>query len=199
VPLPEVLIMRASRILAVMLALGALGALAGGAGCTGLQVTSDVNPDLKVSVCTSYAWAGAFRADGGNGPSVANPLIESRLRTAIAANLQSKGVLPAAAGTEAACLVGYGIGRRTIVEGGYPVGWGPGWGWPGGYGWGGPWGWDGPTVQRRGLVAINLYQTQGRQPLWHAVVEQDLADLTGHDAEDKVNAAVAVLFSKYPH
>ncbi len=177
----------------------ALVLLVSTAGCAGLRVSSDVNPDVNVSVCTSYAWAGAFRADTGSGPGVTNPLIESRLRTAIAANLQMKGVSPAPAGAEAACLVGYGIGRRTIVEGGYPSGWGPGWGWPGPYGWGGPWGWDGPYVQHRGLVAINLYQSHGRQPLWHAVVELDLADVTGRDAEERVNAAVAALFSKYPH
>lgn len=169
------------------------------AGCTGLGVISDVNPDVGVSVCSSYAWAGAFRADSGRGPTVANPLIETRLRAAIASNLQAKGVPLAADGTEAACLVGYGLGKRTIVEGGYGYGWGPGWGWAGPYGWGGPWGWGGPYVERRGLVAINLYQSRGRVPLWHAVVEQDLADLTGHDAEQKVTAAVAALFSKYPH
>jgi hypothetical protein len=189
--------MSALRIAAAPLAVALLAAAA---GCTGLRVTSDVNPDVSVAICTSYAWAGEFRADAGHGPSITNPLIESRLRAAIAANLQAKGVQPAATGTEAACLVGYGIGRRTIVEGSYPYGGGWGWGWRGGpYGWGGPWGWDGPYVDQRGLVAINLYQSRGRQPLWHAVVEQDLADLTGHDAEEKVKAAVAALFSTYPH
>jgi hypothetical protein len=53
-------------------------------------------------------------------------------------------------------------------------------------------------VYQRGLVAINLYQNPGRVPLWHAVVEQDLAGVTGHDSEAKISAAVAALFSKYP-
>jgi hypothetical protein len=189
--LPEVVVMGGPRVVI------ALAWLAAAAGCTGLRVTSDVNPDVSVSVCSTYAWAGEFRTDTGRGPVITNPLIESRLRSAIAANLQANGVQPAAPGTEAACLVGYGIGRRTIVEGGYPYG--AGWGWPGPYGWGGPWMWDGPYVHQRGLVAINLYQSHGRQPLWHAVVEQDLTDLTGQDAQEKINAAVTALFSKYPH
>lgn len=186
--------MRAPRSLTGPTAILLLSALA---GCTGLRVTSDANPDVSVSVCSSFAWAGEFRATAGHGTTIANPLIESRLRAAIAANLQSKGVQPAAGAAEASCLVGYGIGRRTVVEGGYPYGWG--WGW-GPYGWGGPWGWgwDGPYVYHRGLVAINLYQGRGRVPLWHAVVEQDLDDLTGRDAEAKINEAVAALFAKYP-
>ena len=173
----------------LMLAIGV-----GLSACTGLRVMSDTNPDVNVSVCGTYAWAGEFRGTDGRAPTITNPLMETRLRAAIAANLLAKGVQPAAAGSEASCLVGYGIGRRTIVEGGYPYGWGWGWGWPGPYGWG----WDGPYVYQRGLVAINLYQTRGRQPLWHAVVEQDLAGLTGRDAEAKVNEAVAALFAKYP-
>ena len=183
--------MRAISVPAAWLGLAVVASLS---ACTGLRVTSDSNPVLSVSVCDTYAWAGQFRGTDGRTPVIANPLIESRLRTAIAANLQAKGVHPAAAGAEASCLVGYGIGRRTIVEGGYPYGWGWGWGWPGPYGWG----WDAPYVYQRGLVAINLYQTRGRQPLWHAVVEQDLAELTGTEAEAKVNEAVAALFSSYP-
>jgi len=171
----------------------ALAAVASLAGCTGLRVTSDVNPDVNVSVCATYAWAGEFRDNAGHSSTIANPLIESRLRAAIAANLKARGVEPAPAGGEAACLVGYGIGRRTTVEGSYAYG--PGWGWPGPYGWG----WDAPYVYQRGLIAVNLYQAKGRLPLWHAVVEQDLSGFTGRDAETKINDAVAALFTKYPH
>jgi hypothetical protein len=161
-------------------------------GCTGLRVTSDFNPALSASVCSTYAWAGQFRASNGKGPTIVNPLMETRLRNALAANLEAKGVHLAAAGTKASCLVGYGIGRRTIVEGAWPEwGWGWGWGWPGPY-------WDGPFVYHRGLVAVNLYQASDRQPIWHAVVEQDLDELTGRDAEAKMNEAVAALFSRYP-
>lgn len=164
------------------------------AACTGLTVTTDVNPDINVSVCGTYAWAGEFRGNAGHSSTIANPLIEGRLRAAIAANLKAKGVEPVAAGGEPGCLVGYGIGKRTTVEGGFPYGPGWGWGWPGPYGWG----WDGPYVYQRGLIAVNLYQTKGRLPLWHAVVEQDLSGMTGRDAETKINDAVAALFAKYP-
>src|SRR5665213_1814128 len=105
--------------------------------CTSLRVSSDVNPGVNASQCHSYAWAGAFHANPGVAQNVANPLNETRLRNAIAANLQSKGVAPASANAD--CLVGYGIGVQSVIEGGYPYG--PyGWGWAGRRGFYGGWG-----------------------------------------------------------
>jgi len=168
--------------------------------CTYLRVTSDVNPALGTSHCHTYAWAGAFHAKAGVAQNVANPLNETRLRGAIAANLQAKGVQPATA--EADCLVGYGIGVQTIVEGGYPYGWG----WAGGPGFYGGWGWAGyggwgldyPYVYHEGVVAVDLYDARSGQPLWHASVDQNVVGLTGEAADNKIKAAVAAIFAKYP-
>ena len=112
--------------------------------CVSQRVTSDAMSASSASQCHSYAWAGSFHNVNGTGRSVANPLNESRLRAAIAANLSAKGVQPAS--SDADCLVGYGIGVQTVVQGGYPCGWGGGWG--GGYY--GAWGWDGPLCLSRG-------------------------------------------------
>jgi hypothetical protein len=163
--------------------------------CVSLRVTSDVASAASASRCHSYAWAGSFHNDDGTARSVANPLNESRLRGAIAANLASKGVQPASG--DADCLVGYGIGVHTVVQGGYgPYDWGWGWGWRGGYY--GAWGWDGPYVYREGIVAVDLYDARSRQPLWHATVDQNVAGLTGTAADNKIKAAVAAIFTKYP-
>jgi len=64
---------------------------------------------------------------------------------------------------EADCLVGYGIGVQTVVEGGYPY--------P--YGWAAGAGmarrilrrWDGmdPMHYREGIVAVDLYDGKSRQ------------------------------------
>src|ERR1700733_15390345 len=86
-------------------------------GCIPARGTSDVATAASASQCHTFAWAGSFHHNG-NARSVANPLNESRLRSAIAANLAAKGVQPASG--EADCLVGYGIGVQTVVEGGYP-------------------------------------------------------------------------------
>src|ERR1700743_911378 len=108
---------------AVSVALG-LGA------CTTLRVTSDVNQPLASNVrCRSFDWAGSFHGNSDSLRStVANPVEEAPLRTAIQANMPSVGVQYAPGDAE--CLVGYGIGQRNVIDG-YP-GWG--WGWGGGFG-----------------------------------------------------------------
>jgi hypothetical protein len=154
------------------------------AACTSLRVTSDVNAALISSVhCHTFAWAGAFHGDSPLRSTIANPLNENRLRAAIAARLESTGIHPAT--TEADCLVGYGIGAHSVVEGVYPYGWG--------------WGWDGgPYVYNEGVVAVDLYDAKSRQPLWHASVDQNLTGLSGAEAEKKINAAVVAIFTKFP-
>jgi hypothetical protein len=169
------------------------------AACATLYVTSDVNAPLIHTVqCHSAAWAGSF---SGNSPiltTIANPVNESRLRTAIAAQLATKGVQLVTSNAD--CLVGYGIGVRDVPN--YPYPDGPyGWGWAGGWGWGwypGGWYGPGPYVYRQGLIAVDLYDARTHQPLWHAYVHQDLFGLSGPKAEQKIDAAVAAIFTKYP-
>jgi hypothetical protein len=163
--------------------------------CTSLSVMSDVNPELQSGIhCHSFAWAGTFRSDSPLRGTIANPLNESRLRTAIASSLQTKGLQPATADAE--CLVGYGIGIRNVMDGVYPYGWGGGWGWR--YGYVGGWGTYGPYVYREGIVAVDLYDARSRQPIWHASVDQNLSGATGEKADQKIKAAVAAIFTKYP-
>jgi hypothetical protein len=162
--------------------------------CVTARVTSDVSSSTSASQCHTYAWAGSFHYNEGTGRGVVNPLNESRLRAAIAENLASKGVQPASG--DADCLVGYGLGVQTIVEGDYPYGWGWGGGWRGGFY--GAWGWDYPYIYREGVVAVDLYDAKSRHPLWHASVDQNVAGLTGAAADNKIKAAVAAIFTKYP-
>jgi Domain of unknown function (DUF4136) len=180
-----------------VVAVTAAGSLA---ACASLRVTSDVNTPLAGSVrCHTFAWAGTFHGNSPLRNGIANPLNESRLREAITAQLASMGVEPATSGAD--CLVGYGIGAQTNVEGGYG-GWGYGYGYGYGYGWGGyggPWGWDEPYVYHEGIVSVDLYDGKSKQPIWHASVDQGLDGLTGAKAEQKIGVAVAALFTKYPH
>lgn len=179
---------------AALLAASALGVLA--SGCA-LTVRSDVNSALISSVhCGSYAWAGSFRGSSPLRNTIANPVNEQRLRSAIASHLSPAVVQPE--GSSADCLVGYGIGGNYVVDGGWPYGYGYGWG----YGWGDPWGygwgWGGPYVYREGIIAIDLYEAKSRQPLWHASVDQSLFDVSGPEAAKRIDEAVAALFAKRP-
>ena len=182
----------------------AMAAFLGGAtllsGCA-LQVRSDVNRTAyRAGQCKTFAFIGSFRTDNPMRGTIANPVNESRLRAAISAHMQTIGVQYAK--DNADCLVGYGIGSSLVVEPGFPVGpygygYGP-WGWGGPWGpWGG-WGWDGPYVYRQGVIGIDLYDAKSREPLWHASVDQSLAGASGADAEQRIDAAVAALFTHFP-
>jgi hypothetical protein len=179
--------------------LAAAAVVGGLTACASLRVTSDVNTPLAASVqCHTFAWAGAFRGNSPLRNGVANPLNESRLRTAIATHFSAIGVQPATGG-EADCLVGYGIGAQSAIEDAYPgwgYGYGYGWGWR--RGWGGPWGWDEPYVYPEGIIALDVYDGKSKQPIWHASVAQSLYGLTGAKAEQRIDAAVAAIFTKYP-
>lgn len=188
--------MKMRVIRSILLATAVSGALA---ACATLHVTSDVNTPLIHTVqCHTAAWAGSF---SGNSPiltTVANPVNESRLRTAIASQLATKGVQLVASNPD--CLIGYGIGVRNVVDP-FSYGWlGRGWGWGWSWGWGYPGGWygPGPYVYQQGLIAVDLYDARTHQPLWHAYVHQDLFGLTGSKAEQKIDQAIAAIFTKYP-
>ena len=176
--------MRTPRLL-ILPALAAAAALL--AGCA-LNVKSDANHSLISSVhCGSYAWAGSFRGSSPLRNTIANPLNEERLRTAIASHVTPATVQPV--GTQADCLIGYGIGGNYVVDGAYPYGYGWGYGW----GWGG-----GPYVYREGIIAVDLYDARSRQPMWHASADQSLFDASGPEAAKRIDAAVAAIFAKRP-
>jgi hypothetical protein len=172
------------------------------AACTSLRVTSDVNRAASSAQCRTFAWAGTFKSTSPLRDSIANPVNEARLRSAITAHLAAVGVQPAT-GDNADCLVGYGIGARTSIEGAYPVGWGYGWGYGPRWGWrgyyGGYWGWDEPYVYHEGIIAVDLYDARSKQPIWHASANQSLEGAVGTDAEQKIDRAVTAIFTKYPH
>jgi len=190
-----------ARFVAVSLACGLTGA------CTTLRVTSDVNQSLASRVkCQSFDWAGSFHGNSDLRSTVANPVNEARLRTAIASNLGTIGVRQTSENPD--CLVGYGIGSRNVVDGfyGYP-GWGyPGFGWGGGFGFRGfyggygygAWGWDYPYVYQEGVIGVDVYDAKSKQGLWHASVNQNLNGVTGEKADKKIQDAAAAIFTKYP-
>ena len=160
------------------------------AACSTLYVKSDVNTALIGQVrCNTFAWAGSFRGNSPLRGTIANPINESRLRAAIAAHV--KGPIQDAPGN-ADCLLGYGIGVTRVVDQPY----GPGWGYYGDWGWG--WGYPGPYVYPEGIIAVDLYDARSHQPLWHASVDQNLTGASGAEAQKRIDAAVAAIFTKYP-
>jgi hypothetical protein len=61
---------------------------------------------------------------------------------------------------------------------------------------------DPPFASRENRVSVDLFRSgagpAGREPLWHASVDLDLTQLTGAEAEKRIDAAVAAMFAKFP-
>ena len=175
--------MRKLHLCSVLVAAGAALLVA---GCA-LTVKSDVNKELVGSVhCGTYAWAGSFRGSSPLRNTIANPLNEERLRSAIASQLSPATIQPE--GSSADCLIGYGIGGNTVIDGAFPYD----------YGWGYGWDWGGPYVYREGIIAVDLYDAKSRQPMWHASADQSLFEVSGAEAAKRIDEAVAAIFAKRP-
>jgi Domain of unknown function (DUF4136) len=170
------------------------------AACSGLPVTTDANPNMSVLSCHTYAFAQEHVANANQPAAYGNPLNADRLRNAIAANMAAKGISAVPSAT-AECVVGYAMGTRQVFDGWYGgYGYGAGWG----YGWGprsafyGGWGWDGPYVRDETRIAVDVFDARTRTPIWHATVSQNVSDLTGPNAEAKINEGTAAIFAKFP-
>jgi hypothetical protein len=182
-------------------AIAAAAAGLGLAACTSLPVTTDINPNMSVSNCHTYTFATEHVANGYQPAAYGNPLNAERLRNSIAANLAARGIVAVPSGA-AECVVGYAMGTRQVFNdwyGGYGpgYGWGYGWGYRGAY-YGGGWGWDGPYVRDETRIAVDLFDAKSRTPIWHASVSQYVSDLTGPNAEAKINEGTAAIFAKFP-
>ena len=183
------------------------GALAGGClalgACTTLPVTTDVNPNFSVANCHTYVFAKEHVANVDQPAAWGNPLNAERLRVSIQGQLMARGIQQASDPAAADCIVGYAMGTRQVFQNyyagwdyGWGYGWGPGWG-PGWGGWGG-WGYDGPWVSDETRIAMDVFDTKSHQPMWHGAVSQSVSGLTGANAQAKIDAATAAIFSKFP-
>ncbi len=179
------------------------GAIIALQACTSLPVRTDINPNMSVSNCHTYAFADEHVANTDQPSAFGNPLNAQRLRTAIESNMATKGIQKAADRKSAECVVGYAMGTRQVFDD-YYGNFGVGWGWGGGWGrhgfggFGGGFGYDGPYVRDETRISIDLFDVKARVPIWHASVSQSVSDLTGPNAVEKINAATTAIFAKFP-
>ena len=169
-------------------------------GACSLPVRTDINPNLTVTSCHTYAFADEHVANTDQPSAFGNPLNAERLRQAIEANMSSRGIQKAADRKSADCVVGYAMGTRQVFDdyyGNFGIGWGWGGGW-GNRGWGGGFGYDGPYVRDETRISVDLFDAKSRVPIWHASVSQSVAELTGPHAVERINAATTAIFTKFP-
>jgi Domain of unknown function (DUF4136) len=169
-------------------------------GACSLPVRTDINPNLSVTSCHTYAFADEHVANTDQPSAFGNPLNAERLRQAIEANMSARGIQKAADRKSADCVVGYAMGTRQVFDdyyGNFGIGWGWGGGW-GNRGWGGGFGYDGPYVRDETRISVDLFDAKSRVPIWHASVSQSVAELTGPHAVERINAATTAIFTKFP-
>jgi hypothetical protein len=167
------------------------------AGCAGQQVTTDYSPATGFSKFRTFALVSP--PDSG-----AQQLLDQRVRSAVQAQLDAKG-LTETDRQSADLFVGYGMVDKTHKE---VYTYRDGWGWGGGWGWRNyRWGVAWPmTTQRRidtytdGTVVVNLIDAKTKQVVWESEVADVVSLPVGNpvSATRQIDAAVAKLFTKYP-
>lgn len=172
--------------------------------CNTVAVRTDYAKDMSASICHTYAFAMEHVANADQPAAYGNPLNAERLRVSIQSNMAARGIqlVDRAA---ADCVVGYAMGSRQVFDsyyGGYS---GAGWGFGGfggyyGRGWGfrGGWAYDGPWVENETRISVDLFDAKSHKPIWHASASQNVNELSGPEAVQKIDLATAAIFSKFP-
>ena len=171
--------------------------------CNTVAVRTDYAKDMSASICHTYAFAMEHVANADQPAAYGNPLNAERLRVSIQSNMAARGIqlVDRAA---ADCVVGYAMGSRQVFDTYYGGYYGAGWGFGGfrrggfGYGFGGGWGYDGPWVENETRISVDLFDNRSHKPIWHASASQNVYELSGPDAVQKIDLATAAIFSKFP-
>jgi len=187
----------------------ACGVALGLSACNTVAVRTDYARDMSASVCHTYAFANehVVNAGGSEQSAYGNPLNAERLRVSIQSNMAAKGI-QLVDRAQADCVVGYAMGSRQVFDTYYGGYYGAGWGFGGfggfGYGgfgrgfYGGGFGYDGPWVENETRIAIDLFDAKSHKPIWHASASQNVYELSGPQAVQKIDLATAAIFSKFP-
>lgn len=169
--------------------------------CNTVAVRTDYARDMSVSVCHTYAFAMEHVANADQPAAYANPLNAERLRVSIQSQMAARGI-QLVDRANADCVVGYAMGSRQVFDGYYGGYYGAGWGFGGfrrgGFGFRGDWGYDGPWVENETRIAVDLFDAKTHKPIWHASASQNVYELSGPEAVQKIDLATAAIFSKYP-
>jgi hypothetical protein len=169
--------------------------------CNTVAVRTDYARDMSASVCHTYAFAMEHVANADQPAAYANPLNAERLRVSIQSNMAARGI-QLVDRASADCVVGYAMGSRQVFDGYYGGYYGAGWGFGGyrrgGFGFRGGWGYDGPWVENETRIAIDLFDAKSHKPIWHASASQNVNELSGPEAVQKIDLATAAIFAKFP-
>lgn len=163
------------------------------AGCDTLKTNADYNRAFDFSHYRTFSWI-------SDNPAVAetplNPLTPGRIQLAIVDVLQEKGITFVSDPKAADFVVAFTVGAHEKVRidtTNYPIGYrGP-------YTWG--WGYYQDIdvhEYTQGRLAIDVFDTQTRQPVWHGWGTKNVTSADQKNAEHAIRNAVDAILKDFP-
>lgn len=176
-------------------------------GCaSGFQATHDHDPEQDFSAYQTFAWISAHPMKIGATAGAPNPLLEPRIMSAIGDALRAKGYKKLDEPNSADFVLSFTIGSREKIKvDSYPTmagGYGAYRGYPRHWGWGSSYYGVGTetTVRQytQGMLAVDVFDVEGRRPVWHGVATKSISEADREDAAGTIKAAVDAVLAGFP-
>jgi uncharacterized protein DUF4136 len=172
------------------------------AGCAHTNARTDFDPSADFSRYHTYYWAGANDISGGG--SLANSLVDKRIKDIIGAQLAAKGLSEVAEDAKPDLAILYWIGARdkTSIKAtpSSATSTRAGWRRYDPY-WGGRWGrtYDDVVVRdyTEGTLIVDLIDANAKQLAWRAYLVQTV-DKDPQKTAERVEANAMAAFAQYP-
>lgn len=166
------------------------------AACVTMQAGSDYYPEADFADYREYVWMdespilrpASSRVD-------ISPLTVRRIREAIEAELLGSGFEQVTRREDADFAVSFTVGARDRISvDDYPD-----------Y-YRGPWRWRPPyywpnvdvSMYTEGTLAIDVFDNESRQPVWHGWARKRITGADIDDPESTINEAVAAILAEFP-
>jgi hypothetical protein len=157
------------------------GALA--AGCSGISVSTDFDPEAPFNSMKTFDWA-RQKSHGPRDAMIMNEIMDRRIQRAVEHVLESKGYRRVERGSPD-FLVAFHYSVRNRLE---VVDYG--------YGW--RRGWRGRSVQeiREGTLLVDIVDRESNQLVWRGKAEGAIND--PDEAEERITQVVTKLMERFP-
>lgn len=168
------------------------------AGCGGINVKQDYNPEVDFDALRTFAWRSAGQEPTGN-KLVDSPLLDSRIRAAVERELLAKGYRKVTANPDYQVAYNYTIESGAERDPDASVGIGVGTGSRGSFGGiGVSLGFGGRDPGRERLI-IDVIDPKADNLLWRGIARRKL-ESSSDPAENiaRINETVAAILSEFP-
>jgi hypothetical protein len=148
-----------------------LGLLVTVGSCSTVSYIQDWDTQRDFSAYQSFAWFERPPSQNrGQPPTEANSIVTNRIRRAVSADFERRGLVPEPVG-EADIFVTYYLvlrARTVLHHSGWAFPYGR-WGWGYGWGWGG--GWTSARTFTEGTLVVDVLDGKRRELVWRGIAD----------------------------